>query len=138
MKILLTDGSHANTLGMMRHLRGHVIDILHHKKAAPAYSRYCNKLILCPVITDFDSYAQFLYNHVKDNYYDILMPVGALAFYICSQYRDELSLHVRLEVPAFEDFNIAINKVKTFKFCEQHGILHPKTYHELNLNSPKI
>ena len=141
MKILLTDGSHANTLGIMRHLKGHEIDIIHHKKSAPAYSRYCNKLIISPKITQRDAYALFLYHHVRANHYDILIPVGALACYICSEHHDSLSLYVRIEVAAFEYFNTAIDKVETFKFCEQHGILHPKTYHDpklLNVKYPVI
>lgn len=131
MKILLTDGSHANTLGIMRHLKGHEIDILHHKKSAPAYSKYCNKLIISPEITDIENYFNFLYNHVKANYYDILIPVGVLASYICSKYYEKLCLYVRIEIAAFKDFNIAANKAETFKFCEEHGILHPRTYHNL-------
>ena len=131
MKILLTDGSHANTLGIMRHLKGHEIDIIHYKKSAPAYSKYCNKLIISPEITKRDAYALFLLHHVKANHYDILIPVGALACYICSEHHQSLSQYVRIEIAAFEDFSIAIDKVETFKFCEQHGILHPLTYYTI-------
>lgn len=131
MKILLTDGSHMNTLAILRHMKGHEIDILHHKKAAPAYSKYCHKLIVCPDINNHGEYFEFLHDHVRDNKYDILIPVGALASYICSKHYAWLSKYIRIEIAPFKSFEIAIDKTKTFKFCEERSILHPKTYHRL-------
>lgn len=131
MKILLTDGAHMNSLAIMRRLKGHEIDLLHHKKSAPAYSRYCHKLIKCPNALDHEKYFEFLNRHLQENEYDILIPVGVLTSYVCSRYYSRLSKHVRVEVAAFENFEKAINKTETYKFCEEHGILHPKTYRSL-------
>jgi len=131
MKILLTDGSHMNALAIMRRLKEHEIDLIHHKKSAPAYSRYCNKLILCPRVENEEEYFKFLHKHVQDNKYDILMPVGVLTSRVCSKYYSQLSQHVRIEIASYKDFEIAVNKTETYKFCEKHGILHPKTYHNL-------
>jgi len=131
MKILLTDGDHMNALAIMRRLKGHEIDLLHHKKSAPAYSRYCNKLIICPHAQDHEAYFEFLHRHILENKYDILMPVGVLTSYVCSRYYDQLSKHVRLEIAPFESFEKAINKAATARFCEEHGIPHPKTYRSL-------
>jgi predicted ATP-grasp superfamily ATP-dependent carboligase len=131
MRILLTDGSHMNALGAMRHLKEHEIDLLHHKKSAPAYSRYCNKLIICPNVNNQEEYFEFLYHHVQNNKYDILIPVGVLSSYICSKYYPQLSQYVRVEIAPLKSFEIAVNKTATYKFCEEHGILHPKTYDQL-------
>jgi len=131
MKILLTDGSHGNTLAIVRHLKNHKISIIHHKKSAITYSKYCEKFIICPNIVNIEKYFKFLYNHVKANHYDILIPVGALASYVCSKYYDKLSSYIRIEIAKFKDFYIAINKVETYKFCEKYKILHPKTYYSL-------
>jgi predicted ATP-grasp superfamily ATP-dependent carboligase len=131
MKILLTDGSHMNALAIMRRLKEHEIYLIHHKKAAPAYSRYCSGLVLCPRVEDEQEYFEFLYRHIQNNSYDILMPVGVLTSNICSKYYSRISKYVRVEIAAYENFKIAINKTETYKFCEEHGILHPKTYHTL-------
>lgn len=131
MRILLTDGSHMNSLAILRQLKEHEIDILHHKKSAPAYSRYCNKLIICPDVRNQEEYFEFLRQHVQRNKYDILIPVGVLASNICSKYYSRLSQYVRIEIAPYESFKIALNKAETFKFCEEHGILHPKTYSDL-------
>ena len=81
MKVLLTDGSHKNTLAIVRYLgkEGFTIDILHHKKSAPAYSKYCNRLIICPEIQKEEEYYQFVLQLVKQQLYDILIPVGVIA-----------------------------------------------------------
>ena len=131
MRILLTDGSHMNALAIMRHMKEHEIDLLHHKKSAPAYSRYCNKLIICPNVNDQDEYFEFLHKYVQQNNYDILMPVGVLSSHVCSRYYSELSAYVRIEIAPYESFKIAINKTETYKFCEEQGILHPRTYRDL-------
>lgn len=131
MRILLTDGSHVNALAIMRHMKEHEIDLLHHKKSAPAYSRYCNKLIVCPHVNNQDEYFEFLYQQVQNKKYDILMPVGVLTSYVCSKYYSQLSQYVRVEIAPLESFKIAVNKTETYKFCEEHGIPHPKTYHQL-------
>lgn len=131
MKILLTDGSHMNALAIMRYMKGHKIDLLHHKKSAPAYSRYCNKLIKCPNVNDEEDFFEFLHQHIQNNSYDILMPVGVLSSYICSKYYTQISKHVRVEIADIKSFEIAVNKTETYKFCEEHGILHPKTYRKL-------
>jgi len=131
MKILLTDGSHMNALAILRQMKEHEIHLIHHKKSATAYSRYCKKLIICPHMKKEKEYFEFLLQHVKNNQYDILMPIGVLAFHICSKYYNQLSQHVRVEVASYENFKIALNKTETYKFCERHGIPHPKTYHDL-------
>ena len=131
MRILLTDGAHMNALAILRHLKEHEIDLVHHKKSAPAYSRYCNKLIISPNVNNQEEYFEFLFQIVKNNKYDILIPVGVLTSYICSKYYSQLSEFVRIEIAPFESFRIAINKTNTYKFCEEKGILHPKTYRDL-------
>ncbi len=131
MRILLTDGSHMNALAIMRQMKEHEIDLLHHKKSAPAYSRYCKKLIISPNVNDQEEYFEFLHQHIQKNKYDILMPVGVLSSYICSKYYPQLSKYVRVEIAPLESFEIAVDKTKTYKFCEENDIPHPKTYHQL-------
>ena len=53
-----------NALAIMRQMKGHEIDLLHHKKSAPAYSRYCNKLIICPNVNDEEDF--FIYKSGND------------------------------------------------------------------------
>jgi len=131
MKILLLDGSQVNTLGILRHLKKHTVDIVYHKSCAAKYSRYCNKLVIAPKASNEKEFVEFLLDHLNNNSYDFLMPVSALSSYICSKYAKELKEHVRVEIADFENFKIAINKTETYKFCEKHGILHPKTFSKI-------
>lgn len=134
MKVLLSDGSHKNTLAIIRYLgrEGHSVHILHHKKSAPAYSKYCKRLILCPPISNQEAYTGFLLQHVQDNKYDIFIPVGVLANKYSVSLYDKISPYVKLEVVHKSAFDIAINKRATFDFAAIHGIDHPRSFYPEN------
>ena len=66
MKILLTDGAHTQTLAMVRHLKGHTVDVIYHKKCISGYSRFCNELIIGPPITDIMAYCGFMDELLKN------------------------------------------------------------------------
>jgi len=139
MKVLLSDGSHKNTLAMMRYLgkEGHCIDIIHHKKSAPAYSKYCNELILSPHIEDSKAYITFLLGHIQTHSYDLLIPVGINAYKYCISEYKEFTKYLKLEVAPADSFEIAINKTATFKFAKKHGIDHPQTFFPGNMEEAK-
>ena len=139
MKVLLTDGSHKNTLAIVRYLgkEGFTIDILHHKKSAPAYSKYCNRLIICPEIQKEEEYYQFVLQLVKQQLYDILIPVGVIANKIFVRRIAEIRKYVKIEVTNDKAFTTAIEKDLTFKFAEKFGINHPITYYPENLNDAR-
>jgi len=135
MKVLLTDGSHKNTLAIIRYLgkEGYHIDILHHKKSAPAYSRYCNKLIICPDVHNEFAYFNFILNLVQKQKYEILIPVGTKAIEILSRHLTELHQFVKIELCPYNTIRIALEKVLTFKYAEMNDIRHPKTIYPNNI-----
>jgi predicted ATP-grasp superfamily ATP-dependent carboligase len=135
MKVLLSDGSHKNTLAIARYLgrEGHTIHILHHKKSAPAFSKYCSSLILSPPIEEREAYVHFLISHIRQHPYDLLIPVGVHAYQYCVNEYKEINKYLKLEVAPGAAFEIAINKRSTFKFAETHGIDHPKSFYPENL-----
>lgn len=129
MKVLLTDGSHKNTLAIMRYLgkEGHIIDILHHKKSAPAYSKYCNRLIICPPVEKEIEYFNFVMTLVKEHKYDILIPVGVNTVKILSQHIEDLHQYVCIEICNYDKIEMAMEKKLTFQYAEKNNIDHPKT-----------
>ncbi len=136
MNVLLTDGSHNNTLAIIRYLgrKGHVVDILHHKRSAPAYSKYCNRLVTCPSLDNETLYVEFILSWVKEHHYDILIPVGANAVKILSQHLRELREYVHVEICDYETINMALDKRLTFQYAEKNGIRHPKTLYPQNFD----
>jgi predicted ATP-grasp superfamily ATP-dependent carboligase len=135
MKILLTDGSHKNTLAIIRYLgrENHIIDILHFKKSAPAYSKYCNKLIISPNIQNEFEYFEFVLNLVKNQNYDILIPVGIKSIEVLSKNLQEITKFVHIELSDYNSIRIALEKRLTFKYAEENLINHPKTIYPTNI-----
>jgi predicted ATP-grasp superfamily ATP-dependent carboligase len=128
MKVLLTDGSHKNTLSIIRYLgKIHEIYILHHKKSAPAYSRFCKKLIICPPLFQENDYYQFVIELVKREKFDVLIPVGIKPVEIFSKHLHEIRQYVKIEILEFEKIKVALYKNETFKLAEQIDIPCPKT-----------
>lgn len=140
MKVLLTDGSHKNTLAIMRYLGklNFKIDILHHKKSAPAYSKFCNQLIICPNVNDEIAYFDFVLYLVKNNSYDILIPVGVKPVEIFSKRLELLKQFVKIEIPEYNILKVALDKKLTFQFAEENNIPHPKTIYPNNIEEAII
>ena len=129
MNVLLTDGGHKNTLAIIRHLalNGHRVSILHHKKSAPAYSRYCYRLYRCPTIYDSADYIACLLRLLKNESFDVLIPVGGMAYSILSAVQDEIRCLTRMEIADEEKIKLALDKTATYRFAEEKNIPHPKT-----------
>ena len=96
-----------------------------HELHTPIRNRH---VLLIEDIVDTGRTQAFLLDYLQHNQYDILIPVGVLSSHICSKNYEKLSSYVRVEIASYESFKIALNKNETYAFCEQHGILHPKTY----------
>lgn len=135
MKVLLTDGSHKNTLAIIRYLgkEGYIIDILHHKKSAPAYSKFCNKLIICPSVEKESEYIEFVIALVKNHHYDILIPVGVNAVENLSKHLTILHQYVNIELSPYETIRMALEKKLTFHYAEDNNINHPETIYPANI-----
>ena len=135
MRVLVTDGGHKNTLSIIRHLSkiGHEVSILHHKKSAPAYSRYCHHLYLSPSIFEKTEYINFVIQIIRESKFDLLIPVGAESHSIFSHYKDKITPYTKLEIAAPDKIEIALNKAHTYQFAEKIGIDYPKTIYPSNL-----
>lgn len=135
MRVLVTDGGHKNTLCIIRHLSkiGHEVSILHHKKSAPAYSRYCKHLYLSPSIFEKTEYIDFVIQIIRDSKFDVLIPVGAESYSIFSQCKERITPYTKIEIAEPEKIQIALNKAHTYKFAERIGVDYPKTIYPNNL-----
>lgn len=131
MRVLLTDGGSKNTLAIIRYLgkEGVVVDILHHKKSSPSFSKYCNHLYISPNINEKQRYYSFVLEIVEKENYDLLIPVGAKAVKLIGHHLAEIQKFTNVYVPPATKIDLALNKGESYEFVEKLGIRIPKTYH---------
>ncbi len=140
MRVLVTDGGHKNTLSIIRYLslEGHEVSIIHNKRSAPAFSRYCKNLFISPSIYETETYIGFLTDLVMQNEFDVLIPVGAETYSILSPIKEKIRPFTKFVIAEPEQINLALNKTKTYKFAEEIGIAHPKTIYPNSLDEAII
>lgn len=64
---------------------------------------------------------------IKQNRYDLVVPLGDLAATFLAQKKEELSKYSRIAVNNWDTFQQAIDKLKTMQVCQENGINAPKT-----------
>lgn len=152
MKALVTDGGYLHTVGIVRYLglKGVDVHVLGSFKWNNAFfSKYCKKEILTPdPIYDENAYIEFLEQIIKNEYYNILMPVGFQTTKIIAKNRDRLEKYVKVELAPYEAIERAMDKSKTYEIAERLGIpfpqtIYPKTFEEVerlsnNLDYPVV
>ncbi|HWY36594.1 MAG TPA: ATP-grasp domain-containing protein [Nitrosopumilaceae archaeon] len=133
MKILILDGANQNTLAITRYLGKRPELILHvvgyNKLSISCYSKYTHKKIFLP--SPKKQPVEFYYNliqQLKEEKYDLLMPVGFVSFEICMQHEEEIKQYTKVILTNKESFSLASNKLTTYRFAQENGIPCPKTY----------
>jgi predicted ATP-grasp superfamily ATP-dependent carboligase len=135
MKVLITDGNFKHTLAAVRSLgkRGIDITVLSHIKLSISFfSRYCSHHVVAPDPEHDPRFKDFLLDYVKNNKFDVLLPVSFAAVMQVSQIRDELEKYVRIPLAASDALEIAGNKGRTIQFAEKNGICIPRTWYPKN------
>lgn len=93
-----------------------------------SYSKYCKKTHFIKVdIDDTDSYAMELLNIIKNEKYDVLLPVGLKSYLAASKYKEKFQELTKTVVPDWEKMQITFNKDKTMSFSKDIGIPIPET-----------
>jgi len=132
MKILLTDGNFKHTLAAVRSLgrRGHDVTVLSHLPGSiAAHSRYCSHHALAPDPERDPRFAGFLLDFVKENRFDVLLPVSFAAVMQSTGIRAELEKYLKIPLAGDPALEIAGSKSRTIRFAEEIGIRVPKTWY---------
>jgi predicted ATP-grasp superfamily ATP-dependent carboligase len=130
LRILVTDGGNANTLGIVRQLgilqRFHISIIASNNLAPAKYSKYCDKFFKIAKSSAPDFHQQ-VSNIVKSEKIDAILPVGfnSFKFFVHNRQFFENSTYICL--PPTESFEIATSKIKTTSLAEQLGLKVPKS-----------
>ena len=133
IRILVSDANQKHTLGIVRTLGKNAhyeVDVFcASKKPITSYSKFVRNSHWLPDFTD-PSFVTAFTNLVKEQDYDVYFPVGSRAFEFAvhnSQFLEN-ELNLRLLIPRYDQFEIAMSKEATRAFASQIGLQTPKTH----------
>lgn len=130
-KILLIDGYARQTLPMAKGFRelGCYVSTLCFSKLDVGYAtKYANKKILFGVAKEeYDAQLQKVREILKKEKYDLVVPMTDYSATYLSKNKEELSKYAHIAVNDWETFQLAIDKSKTMKICDENQINAPKT-----------
>ncbi|MFX0204876.1 MAG: ATP-grasp domain-containing protein [Candidatus Hodarchaeota archaeon] len=110
-----------------------MVDTGSHKMyAAGFYSKFCRNNFLYPHPSKTNVFISFLLKLIKNNEYDILLPVGYDTTIGISMFKDAFLPHVKLPIADYDKLRVAANKSETLKLAEKIGIPCPKIFHPQN------
>lgn len=125
-----------SSLTCMRSLaqKGHRISLMCSTQYEPnLYSKFCAEKIISPSEKNKEEYMAFIKSLILTKKYDLLIPISDRCIAYFSEAREELGRHIKMPLPSKEAVDIAKNKAKTYRFCEENGIPIPKTYYPRNI-----
>lgn len=132
MNILITTGEWKSALTCMRSLaqKGHKISLICSDQYEPhLYSKFCSEKIISPPEQNKEEYINFINSLILSKKYDLLVPISDRCIEYFSGAQKELLPSIKMLLPSREAVEIARNKAKTYRFCEENGIPIPKTYY---------
>lgn len=131
LNILILDGNTRQSLPICKALKkkGHKITLLCVSELDLGYhSKWPDKKIIGKnPKTEREEYYQFLMNLIKENGYDIVLPLFDYSAEIVSKYKKNIEQYSFVAVNDWDVFVKAREKSKTMKICENNNIPHPKT-----------
>ena len=132
MKVILTDGNFRHTLAAVRSLGkgGNDVTALSHIPGSISFhSRFCSHHVIAPDPEKDPRFAEFLLAYVRNNAYDVLLPVSFAAVMQVSGIRQELERYTRISLASAPALAVAGNKDRTFRYAEEIGVRIPKTWY---------
>jgi len=128
MRILVTDGSYRQTLGIVRDLgREHQVLVASPKRfAMAAASRFAAGHMRCPAATDSEAFAAWLDGAIKRHRIDMVMPVGAASCRALALNRERWP-DVRIVLPPADKMELALDKRRVMAVGAAQGIPVPAT-----------
>ena len=141
MKVLVTDAHYNHTLAAVRGLGKEGVDITacsENKFSISFYSKYCNhKLIYPSPLKTPERFIEFLLKKVKQNKYDVIIPIGLHTTRLLSFNKDKFTKFTELPIVDYEIFMKAYNKYETLKIASKIGVKCPKTIIPKDINEVK-
>jgi predicted ATP-grasp superfamily ATP-dependent carboligase len=103
------------------------------------YSRFCRKRLGYPdPEKEKRQFVDFLIGELKNNSYDILLPVRSTVTPVVAEHEKELSRYANFVITSRESMEMANNKEKTFKYAEKIGIPIPRTFYPRSMNEVEL
>ena len=131
-RVLITSGDARTCLAAVRSLGRNGIDVRvgdEERMPLAGFSRYCRGVVRYPSPrSDPERFFGFLSNHLREERYEVVLPVEQDMFYLFSKHRDELERLTKIPVAKFSAFQAAYDKALTFKAADGLGIPAPTTY----------
>ncbi len=129
-KVLVTNARHIS-LAATRSLgkKGIEVTVISpYRRSTTFYSRYCKHKIMTSFTPEKEGYIEDLVRIVKNEKFDMLLPVGNDSIYPVSKNRDKLSPYIKIPIANKKSMEIVEDKSKTLKFAMKLGIPCPKTF----------
>lgn len=130
MKILLLygDGTQAIPVIKQLYLTGHIVDaVAENKYGYGSNSRYLHKRYIFEDVEDVDKYYLYLNDLLKEEMYDVVIPMRDENTKLLCKYREELLRYTHFVVPDDDTFERGFDKHKLMEVCQKYGYPHPST-----------
>ena len=135
MKILLTDGGYKNTLAAVRALsgKGNNVFVVGGKFCLSNLSKYSNQGFNHKSFGKFGSQIKHdmlddFCNYLKENKFDLLIPVGGNSVKFVSDNRSEIQRYVDFVLPEKKKIDLALDKNLSTELCKSLEINVPREY----------
>lgn len=130
--VFVPDGRSIASVGIVRSLGEKGIDITlgnERRISAAAFSKYVKKNVVYPSPEkNPELFVSEMYNLVKKEKYDVVMPVRDSTTILFSKMKDRLSDYTKLPIPDYLTVMKGRNKAETLKVALDSGIPCPVTY----------
>ena len=136
MKVLITDGNFKHTLAAVRSLgkRGINVTVLSDLRFSISfYSKYCKDCIIVPNPKKDIRFSDCALDIVKNNDYDVLLPISFASVFQISEIKEKLEQYVKVPIAGARSIGIAGSKDQTIEFAKKIGIPIPKTLYPKNV-----
>lgn len=131
-RVLVTDGNQRSTLALVRSLGIKGIRVTVAEESLPCLascSRYAHDTFRYPPpAADPDGFAERIARKLKEEKYDILIPMTDTTTYLVNQYRSEMESLTRLPIPARDTFERASDKGEMIRLAGELGVPCPETH----------
>lgn len=130
-RVLITDGTHRNTLAILRsispEMQAEVTSGISATRTLCSYSKHSHGTVRVPSINDREAYGRRLLEILAPGSYDYFLPVGLGSCLAASWFKDELSARAHCLLPDWRSMEIAYNKDRTMAMADEAGVPIPRT-----------
>lgn len=138
VNVFVTDAQMRSSLAVIRSLGKQGLNVTageETKFTTGFFSKYCNHHVVYPSPKKHKTeFIDYMLNKIKNNKYDVIMPVADACLLPLIEHEDEISKYSKLALPPRQIFMKAYDKGNTLRIAIENGIPCPKTYFINSLN----